>query len=654
MNLRVKVKFFLSLVLTLFLTCSISIYAKDSNDYLNTSEYNIKEKIKAINPKDYPDASYIVLEDIGKIDLDKEGNYTDISYNLSMILTDIGKKIFGTKSFSYDSKYQDIETIKIKIYLPDGTVKEIPNEEIKDGTSAGLQRMNIYETSMRVKTAVIGDLPIGSAIETVTVTKTKRLIKDNYLTDWYFQLKVPVLHSYFEITAPSDMPLYTTVSNGEVKFNKEGNKEKTIYSWEKENIPQIKDEAIMPNATDVALSLSVTTFKTWKDASKYYYGLNHDKYIANKAIREKVAELIANCKTEDEKILAIHRFISQKIRYMGSAMDENAYIEAHPAPYTFEKGYGVCRDKALLMTTMMREAKIKCCDVLINPSTETSPKTPTVLFAHVVCLITTKDKRQIIMDPTTELSSGLGTNYAGGRYVLPITENGSDIMKVPECNPSNNAGKITTKGILNDDLTLDYEYSIESCGDYEMNLRHVRQRFNNDQFKRVLTSVFTSVSPAIEITNVESTNPSDLNTPFKLSVKSTAPNYGTKTGKFVLVPLPERNLPFDSSLKRGLKSLTDSDERQYDINFGTPEECIIEGTLEIPSNYRILSLPPNIDEKGEVDIKCSLSEDGKTIKFYGRKAINTRYVSKDKYAKMKQLGIELKEYQRYMIILEKI
>ena len=57
MNLRVKVKFFLSLVLTLFLTCSISIYAKDSNDYLNTSEYNIKEKIKAINPKDYPDAS---------------------------------------------------------------------------------------------------------------------------------------------------------------------------------------------------------------------------------------------------------------------------------------------------------------------------------------------------------------------------------------------------------------------------------------------------------------------------------------------------------------------------------------------------------------------------------------------------------------------
>ncbi len=650
MNLKIKV--FLSFVLALFLTCSV--FAKDSTDYLNTSEYNVKEKIKSINSKDYPDASYIILEDVGKIDLDKEGNYTDVSYNLSMILTDIGKKIFGTKTFSYDSKYQNIESIKIKIYLPDGTVKEIPQEDIKDGTSAGLQRMNIYETSMRVKTAVIGELPVGAAVETVTVTKTKRLIKDNYLTDWYFQLKVPVLHSYFEITAPTDFPLYTKVNNGEVKFSKEGNSEKTIYSWEKENIPQIKDEAVMPNVSDVALSLSVTTFKNWKEASRYYYGLNRDKYIADKAIRAKVAELIANCNTEDEKILAIHRFISQKIRYMGSAMDENAYIEAHPAPYTFEKGYGVCRDKALLMTTMMREAKIKCCDVLINPSTETSPDSPTVLFAHVVCLITTKDKRQIIMDPTTELSSGLGTSYAGERYVLPITADGSDIMKVPPCNPSSNAGKIRTKGILNEDLALNYEYSIDSCGDYEMNLRHVKQRFNTEQFKRVMTSVFETVSPAIEINDVECTDPSDLNTPFKLAVKATAPNYGTKAGKFVLVPLPERNLPFDSSVKKALKSLTDSDERQYDISLGTPDECIIEGTLEIPSNYRILSLPPNIDKKGEVDIKCSLSEDGKTIKYYGRKAKNTRYVSKDKYQEMKQLGIELKEYQRYMIILEKI
>lgn len=647
-----KIKAFLCLVLTLFMT--YSVFAKDSTDYLNTSEYNIKEKIKAINPKNYPDASYIVIDDIGKIDLDKEGNYTDISYNLSMILTDIGKKIFGTKSFSYDSKYQNIESIKIKIYYPDGTVKEIPEADIKDGTSAGLQKMNIYETSMRVKTAVIGELPIGSAVETVTVTKTKRLIKDNYLTDWYFQVKVPVLHSYFEITAPTDMPLYTKINNGNVKFSKEGNREKTIYSWEKDNISQIKDEAIMPNPVDVALSLSVTTFKTWKDASKYYYGLNHDKYIADKAIKAKVTELTENCTTEDEKILAIHRFISQKIRYMGSAMDENAYIEAHPAPYTFEKGYGVCRDKALLMTTMMREAKIKCCDVLINPSTETSPDTPTVLFAHVVCLITTKDKRQIIMDPTTELSSGLGTSYAGERYVLPITADGSDIMKVQACNPSTNSGKITTKGILNEDLTLEYEYNIDSCGDYEMSLRHVKQRFSNEQFKRVMTSLFTSVSPAIEVTDVKFTDPSDLNTPFKLGIKANAPNYGTKAGKFVLVPLPERNLPFDSSSKKALKSLTDSDERLYDMNFGTPDECIIEGTLEIPSNYRILSLPPNIDEKGEIDIKCQLSEDGKTIKYYGRKAINTRYVSKEKYSKMKQLGIELKEYQRYMIILEKI
>ncbi len=54
---------------------------------------------------------------------------------------------------------------------------------------------------------------------------------------------------------------------------------------------------------------------------------------------------------------ALYRWVAQEIRYLGLTLETEAPdFEPHPATMTFDRRAGVCRDKAALLTAMLRMA----------------------------------------------------------------------------------------------------------------------------------------------------------------------------------------------------------------------------------------------------------------------------------------------------------
>lgn len=614
----------------------------------------ITEQINSVLPQNYPDASSVIISDKTEIVLEKDGSFSENSYSLVKILNDTSKKDYGTLVFPYNSRYQTITSLNIRVYYPDGTLRELPGDSITDSTMPAMQHMNIFEESFRQKSAIIGDFPVGSAIETTVITKTKPLLKNNYCETFYFQNSYPALFSQVKITAPSDMPLIYSVNNGTVDFIKTTEKGNVSYLWQAKNSPQIIPEPYMPSLADEALSLSVSTFQTWENASKFSYELNKDKYTPSPAIKAKITDLTKGLDSEEEKILAIYRFVSQKIRYMGSAMDVSAYIESHPASYTFEKGYGVCRDKATLMTCMMQTAGIKCKDALINPSRETNPSVPTVFFEHVICYIETKNGKHLALDPTMEFAADPEIGYAGERYMLPASLQGDPLVKLPPSPTERHAGKIETTAILNDDLSLDLSAEIKSCGDYETALRQLKSECQANVFKSFFEQILSLISPGAQLEKLEYGDPADLNLPFDIRLKTSAQSYAVKAGGYILMPLPSRRMPFDLLTSPQIKEWGSLQDRRYDINVSSPMECSIKESIKIPSGYKAISLPPAISVNGAVSANFQTFEkDGKII-FQGKISINSRRISKNAYQEIKNTAKILKNFERHMVILEKL
>ncbi len=635
----------------LLLMPAFTAFALDSGD--------IPEKVRlVINKSDYPDASQIILDDRTEVNLEDNGDYTERAYSLTRVLTEDAKKEFFTMTFSYHSKYQKIDELSVRIFYPDGTFKEIGSDAISDSTSPELQSMNIYEPSFRQKTVTLGDVPVGATVEVLKVTQSAGLIKNGFIENYYFQSVNPVLFSCVTLKAPDSKRIFWQVSNKNISFKKTdlpGSEQHRVqYYWEAVNSPQIIPEPNMPAFQDVAMSLSITTFKDWKEASNYYYELNKDKYAANEAIKKKVKELTANLKTDDEKILAIHKFIARNIRYMGSSMDVSAFIEAHDASYTFEKGYGICRDKALLMTTMLRVAGLQCCDLLINPSSETDPKVPTVFFAHAVCMVTNAG-RTIIMDPTDEMSTELGSYYAGDRYALPLIKEGHDLIMIEHFPSSRSMGKIVSASKLSPGGILEMAVSIQGTGLFDVILRQVKSYFTDELYRQYFGRLASVINPGSRVTELVYGNVDDLDGKFDIKLKLESVDYGLQANEYMLVPFPNIRLPFDPLISPVLSGVTSLKERKYDLTFFAPCSCVVEDTLEIPDGYKVKSLPDNlkiVDDNMSVDF--TFTQKGNTVVFLGKYSVEKRIIPLSDYPRVKSIVSEMKKMTRKIIILEKV
>jgi transglutaminase-like putative cysteine protease len=138
------------------------------------------------------------------------------------------------------------------------------------------------------------------------------------------------------------------------------------------------DEPSMPPYDNVLQRLLVSTLPDWPAVSKWYWNLSQPHLDATSPeLENKVAELTAGTTNDLEKIMALFYHVSGNIRYMGLTPEKDRPgFEPHDVRLTFEKNYGVCRDKAALLVAMLREAGLKAYPVLINVGGKLDPEVP--------------------------------------------------------------------------------------------------------------------------------------------------------------------------------------------------------------------------------------------------------------------------------------
>ena len=118
--------------------------------------------------------------------------------------------------------------------------------------------------------------------------------------------------------------------------------------------------------------LFVSTLPDWAAVSKWYWDLSQPHLDATTPeMKQKVKELTAGAQTDMDKIKALFYFVSNKIRYMGITPEKDRPgFEPHDVCITFDKKYGVCRDKAALLVSMLRLAGLNAYPVLVSVGTQ--------------------------------------------------------------------------------------------------------------------------------------------------------------------------------------------------------------------------------------------------------------------------------------------
>jgi hypothetical protein len=431
---------------------------------------------------------------------------------------------------------------------------------------------------------------------------------------WDVQEEVPVLESHYWLQLPSGWEYKVTWLNTEEVKPSAGAPNQWHWSVtgrkairKEEDMPPVRGvigrallSFIAPNAT------STNGFTNWQQMGVWYRNLTLGRTDANADIKKKVESLTGSAAKDIEKARAIARFVQHDIRYVGIELGIGGW-QPHAAGDVFANRYGDCKDKATLMSAMLREIGLESYYVVINSTRgSVGPNTPAHnAFNHVILaiklpassdtgLVATMEHAKLgkllLFDPTDELTPfGQISGNLQSNYGLLVGPEGGELIEVPE-QPSAMNG-IQRKGTLVLDVNGTLKGDVEELrmGDRAWSQRWAQRTVTTESARvKPIESLLAGSLSKFRITKATLIN-LDLNDlPFGFHYSFEAENYAKTAGGMLLV----RPRVLGSKTSAVLET---KEARQFPVELEAPVKDTDSFEITLPAGYEIDELPPPVD-----------------------------------------------------------
>ena len=601
---------------------------------------------------EYPQAGALILYCDEKIEITPQNTQISYLHYVIKILNERGKEDFSESHIDYDSTYEKVELEYARTIKPDGTIIEVGSRHIRDVSK--YLNFPLYSNA-RVYIISFPEIAEGVSIEYKLKIHSNQLInKKDFIISYPVQSSEPIITANFSIDSPEGKILHIKTLNDQ--YNNFGANLKPqiqkkdghlIYNWRFIDIPQIMPESNMPPNVEINPTLLISTFTSWQEVYHWWWSLARDKIKPDLAIRDKVRELTKDLDSSLGKIKAIYNFCAQKIRYVAVEYGQAGY-EPHLASDVFKNKYGDCKDQAILLVTMLKEAGFWSWPALISTKKyyNLNEDFPVPLFNHCIAAVSLEDK-VVFLDPTAETCS-FGDLPADdqGRQVLVFREDGYKIQRTPLYEASHNLIKQYLKIKVDNDEAITAEKSIFTYGIYDQAQRFWLLYTPPELIEEGLKEKIQEISIGAKLDKYNIENLEDANKPVVLSYTFKGPEYFTTAGLMRILPQ-----------LAGLDvSLVAKDKRKYPIDFDILDSKETYLEVGIPDNFAVKYIPD------------SVSEDSPWLKFiveYNRKSNNkiyfrqkielkTNVILQDQYSDFKNFFEGLAKKIKQRIVLEKI
>jgi transglutaminase-like putative cysteine protease len=373
------------------------------------------------------------------------------------VLTEVGKNDNRLLRLQFELPYSRVEVVRLEVLKPDGSIVPVDvAANSKETIDDQQMQINIYDPNSRVLQVNIPELAAGDLVHSITrQTIVRAVIEGEYAEGCLLEGRGFIRHLSIEINAPVAKDLKKIAIRDEIPGTvhytcRTADDGSQVHNWEVNNVPRMYNEPAMPPYENVLQRLWVSTLPDWKDVSRWYWKLSKPHLDAlSPELKQKVAELTAGKDNAMERIKALFYYVSKAIRYMGVTPEKDRPgFEPHDVCLTFEKKYGVCRDKAGLLVAMLRTAGFEAYPVLTSVGNKRDAEIPDYFFNHAIVAVSLKPGQYILMDPTDENTRDLLPAEEADQSYLVCRPEGEAMQLSPVPPPADNMMRIRTTGSL--------------------------------------------------------------------------------------------------------------------------------------------------------------------------------------------------------------
>ncbi len=558
---------------------------------------------ETVSSKNFPNADDVILLDRTFTDYNEDGTHKSWSETAVKILTEKGRQDNRIKSTWMDVAYGNAAFTLAEVIDSEGNVKKIDiASNSKTMIDSSQMEANIYDPNSKTIRLNIPELNVGDTLHYVIEREDTKTRVPNSFSDYtLYETTAPIINAQYTITAPEKLPLKKIAIKDEVagtiNFSSTTNNGTISYVWEANNVPRAFVEPSMPDFHTVSQRLLVSTIDDWKDLSKWYWNLcePHLNAVTPDMIK-KVQELTENTDDRQKQIENIFYFVSQKIRYMGITLEDEAPgYEPHDASLTFTNRYGVCRDKAALLVSMLRQAGFKAYPVIIHAGPKKDFEVPQPFFNHAVVAVENDDGTYQLMDPTDENTKDLFPRYLCDKSFIVAKPDGETLLTSPIIPAKENLLRISTEATVKNDDVVWADSTIYFDGVNDTIYRGHLSRIKNDQQRKFFESRLKHALPSATLESYELT-PTDIrdtSEPLELRLKYSVPNLFIQGQNETLFtpPLIGNSLGVANFILSG----TELEKREYPLR--TEIACGVSEFYEINLNKSVGDIKSNLERE---------------------------------------------------------
>ncbi len=516
----------------------------------------------------------------------------DVTFR-AKVQSDAGVERLGQLVIGYSSANEKLEMDYVRVRKADGSTVNASASDVQDLTAPIAREAPIY-TDLRQKHITVPGLRPGDVLEYRMVWTVHTPLAQNHF--WvehdFIKKTVIVLNDELTVNIPTASKVKLKNEPGFAPEIKDEN-DRRVYHWKHANLKpdsdeqdKDKEEPEDKETEEIHPDVQLTTFQSWDEVGQWYAGLQKDRIVPDEKIKVKAAEIISGRTTEKDKARALYEFVAKNFRYVSLSLGQGRY-QPHTAASVMTNQYGDCKDKHTLLASMLAATGLRAYPVLINSTRKLDLDIPSPgQFDHVISAIPLGNET-LWADTTAEIApAGLLSPSLRNKKALMIPTAGpARLETTPAEPPFLSSETVSIEGTVDDLGKLNAHARMVLRGDAELYMRFAFRRTPKSNWKNLGFYLGTAVGIEGEVTNINTSDPADLDKPFEIEfnvAKNDFLDWSSKKLK-IGVPLPAFNL----SPLMGRKA-----NSTKPVELGPPIDITYNLKLTLPSKYQTrLPLP---------------------------------------------------------------
>ena len=319
-------------------------------------------------------------------------------------------------NLDFDPSYQTLTLNGLGIIRDGQYIDKLASAQFKILQRETELANRIYNGSLTLN-IIVDDMRINDQLDYSYTIAGHNPIYKHFAASRTLNWSVPVAQQFMRVLWQKDAPLYINTVNGEVDITDTPLERGHDYQISLQNQPTVASSSQVPQWYSPYKQVFFSELKSWQEVVNWAVPLYQSAVEVTPSIAQIADEIALNNPTTAERIAAALKFSQDEVRYLGLEMGTNSH-QPTSASETLALRYGDCKDKTVLLISLLKAMDITAYPALVN-TTEGKrlielPASDRV-FDHVIVTLEHAGQRYWL-DPTLNYQTGTLTHLAQPNY----------------------------------------------------------------------------------------------------------------------------------------------------------------------------------------------------------------------------------------------